>query len=70
MKGAGKYIILRVTVLVVFVIMGARLFHIQIIDNSYKRSSDNNDTRCNTLREVLCMTATANTLSKARRFTT
>lgn len=45
MKGAGKYIILRVTVLVVFVIMGARLFHIQIIDNSYKRSSDNNSLR-------------------------
>ena len=45
MKYSGKYFILRVVVIAVFAVIIFRLFHIQIIDNSYKLSSANNSLR-------------------------
>ena len=45
MKYSGKYFILRIVVIAVFAVIIFRLFHIQIIDNSYKLSSANNSLR-------------------------
>lgn len=41
----NKYRILRLAVLVIFGIIALRLFYIQIVDSSYKRSSANNSLR-------------------------
>ncbi len=45
MFSGGRYLTLRLVVVVIFVIIILRLFHIQIVDSSYKEAADNNALR-------------------------
>ncbi|MBQ5807444.1 MAG: penicillin-binding protein 2, partial [Tidjanibacter sp.] len=38
----NRFDILRLFVVVLFVVVGVRLFHIQIVDRSYRRAAENN----------------------------